>query len=69
MAIKPIGSGLTLFADYPAAALSSPRLAAKSIRSRSLPNAPGKPQDGPPRPCSASMPPAGRHKAQPQSAF
>lgn len=69
MAIKPIGSGLTLFADYPAAALSSPPWQLN----RSGPGTPRMPL-GSPRTARharavSSMPPAGRHKAQSQSAF
>lgn len=51
MVLKPIDSGLTLKAAFPTTALSGPRLVAKSSPSHNPTKAPGKPQDGPLRPC------------------
>jgi hypothetical protein len=72
MVLKPIGSGLTLKAVFPAAALSRPHQAAKSAPSHHPAKAPGKPQEGPLRPChprNAAKPAGIENRINPISAI
>jgi len=72
MVLKPIGAGLTLKAVFPIAALSGPHQAAKSAPSHHPAKAPGKPQEGPLRPCrprNAGKPAAIENRINPISAI